>query len=119
LELYLLGLPRPERDGVSLQFDTRKILAFVVYLALSGSGQGLRREALVALLRPDVEPRRARPVLHRDLSLLRRAPEGDRTPEWPMHIDSEELVARGIRVEGAGRHRRVAVPKKRRSRVVR
>jgi DNA-binding SARP family transcriptional activator len=35
LELFLFGPPRIERDGVPLQFDTRKILALVAYVAMS------------------------------------------------------------------------------------
>jgi predicted ATPase/DNA-binding SARP family transcriptional activator len=80
LELFLLGTPRLERDGVPLQFDTRKILALVAYLAMSGSGteaRSLSRESVVALLWPDLEPSRARAVLRRNLSLLRRALGGE------------------------------------------
>ena len=35
LALHLLGPPRLERDGEPLQFDTRKIMALVAYLAVS------------------------------------------------------------------------------------
>jgi len=56
LELFLLGPPRLERDGVPLQFDTRKIMALVAYLAVSGlDSQDVRisRDSLLALLLAD------------------------------------------------------------------
>jgi predicted ATPase/DNA-binding SARP family transcriptional activator len=80
LELFLLGTPRLERDGVPLQFDTRKVLALVAYLAveaLGADGRTFSRDSLLALLWPDLEPSRARSVLRRNLSLLRSALEGD------------------------------------------
>jgi predicted ATPase/DNA-binding SARP family transcriptional activator len=80
LELFLLGTPRLERDGVPLEFDTRKILALVAYLAVSGlntEGSRLSRDSLTALLWPELEPSRARAVLRRNLSLLRSALEGE------------------------------------------
>jgi predicted ATPase/DNA-binding SARP family transcriptional activator len=86
LALFLLGPPRLERDGVPLQFDTRKILALVAYLAVSGrqaagseanGGRFHSRESLLALLWPELEPSRARAVLRRNLSLLRSALEGE------------------------------------------
>jgi predicted ATPase/DNA-binding SARP family transcriptional activator len=80
LELLLLGPPRLVRDGVPLQFDTRKIMALVAYLAVSeleSEGARFSRESLLALLWPDLEPSRARAVLRRNLSLLRSALEGE------------------------------------------
>jgi len=80
LELFLLGTPRLERDGVPLEFDTRKILALVAYVAVSGlntEGSRLSRDSLIALLWPELEPSRARAVLRRNLSLLRSALEGE------------------------------------------
>jgi predicted ATPase/DNA-binding SARP family transcriptional activator len=78
IDLFLLGPPRLERDGVPLQFDTRKILALAAYLAVSGAGAEaarLSRDSLLALLWPELEPSRARAVLRRNLSLLRSALE--------------------------------------------
>jgi predicted ATPase/DNA-binding SARP family transcriptional activator len=80
LALFLLGPPRLERDGEPLQFDTRKILALVAYLAVTGQETGSAhhsRESLLALLWPDLEPSRARAVLRRNLSLLRSALQGE------------------------------------------
>ncbi|MGD8793131.1 MAG: BTAD domain-containing putative transcriptional regulator, partial [Anaerolineae bacterium] len=76
LALFLFGPPRLERDGVPLQFDTRKILALVAYVAISDletEGGHTSRESLTALLWPDLEPGRGRAILRRNLSLLRRA----------------------------------------------
>ena len=50
-ELFLLGSPRLECDGVPLQFYTRKIMALVAYLAVSGleaKGKRLSRASLLA-----------------------------------------------------------------------
>jgi predicted ATPase/DNA-binding SARP family transcriptional activator len=88
-ELFLLGPPRLRRDGALLQFDTRKIMALVAYLAVSGleaKGRRLSRASLVALLWPDLEPSRARATFRRDLSLLRKALQG----EWLL-VDRETV----------------------------
>jgi predicted ATPase/DNA-binding SARP family transcriptional activator len=88
-ELFLFGTPRLERDGVPLQFDTRKILALVAYLALSGpeaEGRRVSRDSLLALLWPELEPSRGRAVLRRNLSLLKSALGG----EW-LVIDRQTV----------------------------
>jgi DNA-binding SARP family transcriptional activator len=80
LALYLLGPPRVERDGVALKFRYRKHLALLAYLALAGPGPGGEshtRESLITLLWPELEPSRARAILRRDLSLLRKALGGE------------------------------------------
>jgi hypothetical protein len=53
LELFLLGMPRLQRGGALLQFDTRMIMALVAYVAVSGleaKGRRLSGASLVALL---------------------------------------------------------------------
>ena len=65
LRLHLLGSSRLERDGAPLEFDTRKNVALVTYLAVTG--QNHRRESLIALLWPELEPSRARGGLRRNL----------------------------------------------------
>jgi predicted ATPase/DNA-binding SARP family transcriptional activator len=80
IEMFLLGSPRLEREGVPLQFDTHKILALAAYVAVSdleSPGTPVGRESLVALLWPELEPGRARAVLRRNLSLLRSALQGE------------------------------------------
>jgi predicted ATPase/DNA-binding SARP family transcriptional activator len=84
LKLFLLGQPRFERDGQPLKFDTRKNVALVAYLALTGGGHS--RETLVTLLWPELEPRRARAVLRRNLSVLGKALGGD----W-LVVDGDEI----------------------------
>ncbi|MCP4543137.1 MAG: tetratricopeptide repeat protein [Chloroflexi bacterium] len=89
LQFFLLGPPRLERDDVPLKFDTRKITALVAYLAVDGpssGGQPHTRDALITLLWPELEPSRARAVLRRNLSLLRKALDG----EW-LVVDRETI----------------------------
>jgi len=73
--VYLLGSPRLERDGHALALQYRKNLALLAYLAVTGEPH--TREALIALLWPELEPSRARANLRRNLSLLMQALGGD------------------------------------------
>jgi ABC-type oligopeptide transport system substrate-binding subunit/DNA-binding SARP family transcriptional activator len=75
LKLYLLGPPRLERDGISLEFDTRKNMALVAYLGVTGESH--TRETLITLLWPELEPSRARAGLRRNLSVLKKALDGE------------------------------------------
>ncbi|MDX1521304.1 MAG: BTAD domain-containing putative transcriptional regulator [Anaerolineae bacterium] len=68
LKLFLLGAPRVERDGVALQFDTRKAIALLAYLALGD--QSFSRDTLAALFWPEYEQSQARNGLRRTLSVL-------------------------------------------------
>ena len=92
LALYLLGPPRVERDGVPIKFRYRKHLALLAYLAVAGPGPGgerYTREALITLLWPERDPSRARAVLRRDLSLLKKArgPSGwSWTGRWSVWV---------------------------------
>lgn len=69
LRLYFLGSPRIERDGRTIAPDTRKATALLAYLAVTGQFQ--TRDALAALLWPDMDDRHARAALRRTLSSLR------------------------------------------------
>ena len=71
LELYLLGSPRLVRDHETVEMDTRKAIALLAYLVLSGKAHS--REYLSTLLWPDYEPENARAALRRTLSVLRHA----------------------------------------------
>jgi len=84
LKLFLLGQPRFERDGQPLTFDTRKNVALVAYLALTRDCHS--RETLITLLWPELEPRRARAVLRRNLSVLGKTLGG----EW-LVVDGDEI----------------------------
>jgi DNA-binding SARP family transcriptional activator len=71
LKLLLLGPPRIERDGIPLSFDTRKAIALLAYLAVSGPTA--TREALATLFFPEYEPDRAYANLRRTLWALNNA----------------------------------------------
>ena len=68
LKLFLLGPPRLERDGKPLEIDTRKTIALMAYLAVTSESHS--RDALATLLWPESEPRQARAMLRRNLSVL-------------------------------------------------
>lgn len=71
LRVSVLGAPLVERDGLAVAFDTRKAVALVAYLAVTG---GLhRREALAGLCWPELDRERAGGALRRTLSALRSA----------------------------------------------
>ena len=53
LNLYLLGPPRIERDGVPIKVDTRKAIALLVYVTITGESH--RRDSLVNLLWPEYD----------------------------------------------------------------
>ncbi|HEX2913339.1 MAG TPA: AAA family ATPase [Chloroflexia bacterium] len=73
-ELYLLGSPELRRNGQPLNFDTRKALALLAYLAASERSQ--RRDTLAALLWEELDQSNARASLRRTLSTLNRGLEG-------------------------------------------
>jgi len=78
LRIDVLGTPRIEVDGEPLHVDTRKAVAILAYLAVTGGPQA--RELLVDLLWPDTDPDRGRAALRRTLSALRSALGG----RWVM-----------------------------------
>ncbi len=66
LRLRLFGAPELSVAGSPITFDTRKALALIAYLAVTGRPQ--RRESLAALLWPESDQSRARASLRRTLS---------------------------------------------------
>ena len=70
LIIYLLGSPRVERWGAPVEVDTRKAIALLAYLAVTG--QRHTRDTLAALLWPDYDQSSARAALRRTLSALRK-----------------------------------------------
>ena len=71
INLYLLGTPWIENDGVAIKVDTRKAVALMAYVAVAGKVH--RRDTLAALLWPDVDQTRARAAFRRTLSTLNKA----------------------------------------------
>ncbi len=75
LPLSLLGPPRVEVDGRPVEVDTRKAIALLMYLAVSG--QAHRRDTLATLLWPEYDQESARASLRRTLSALKKGLGGD------------------------------------------
>lgn len=67
VKLTLFGSPRIERDGVEVRFDTRKAVALLALLAVTGRDHS--RDSLAAMLWPDLDRSRARAALRRTLSV--------------------------------------------------
>ncbi len=76
LWLALLGPPRIRVGGVPIQVDTRKAIALLAYLAVTGERHG--RDQLAELLWPEHDSEHARAALRRTLSALNRALGDDR-----------------------------------------
>ena len=75
LSLFVLGNPRLERDGQTVELERHKALALLIYLAVTGGPH--RRDALAALFWPELDQTRARAALRRTLSELNIALAGD------------------------------------------
>ena len=84
LSLFFLGPPRIERDGVQIKIDTRKAIALLVYLAVTGESHW--RDSLVNLLWPDYGQTRGRALLRQNLYNLNKVLPGD----W-LKIDRESV----------------------------
>jgi DNA-binding SARP family transcriptional activator len=84
LAIYLLGPPRIEHDGVPIQVDTRKAVALLAYLAITGESH--RRASLINLLWPEFDRTQGRAALRRTLYALRKALSYD----WVV-ADREEI----------------------------
>jgi predicted ATPase/DNA-binding SARP family transcriptional activator len=75
LDICLFGHPRVERDGVAVTVERRKALALLAYLAVTR--QPHSRDALVALLWPELDAERGRAVLRSTLASLHHAVGAD------------------------------------------
>ena len=71
LKIFLLGPPRIEHDEQLITTDTRKAIALLACLALTG--EHVSRDTLSAFLWPEFDERRARAALRRTLSSLKTA----------------------------------------------
>ncbi|MBA3252580.1 MAG: AAA family ATPase [Geodermatophilaceae bacterium] len=95
LEVTLFGSPRVECAGEPVAFDTRKAMALLAHLAVSGRARS--RDALAELLWPSRDIEHARGALRRTLSSLRAAIGADRVESTR---DRVRLVAGGgLRVD--------------------
>ena len=74
LDIHLFGSPRIYYDGQAVEIDTRKAVAMLAYLAVTG--QRHSRDSLAALLWPEYDHRRGRAALRRTLSALKSAVSG-------------------------------------------
>ena len=84
--LYLFGSPTIELNGKPVSLDTRKAIALFAYLVMSGETH--RRDALAALLWPELDQSRALGALRRTLSALKKG-LGDRC----LEISRETIAA--------------------------
>lgn len=75
LSLFLLGIPRLERAGQTVDVERHKALALLAYLAVTDIAH--RRDGLATLLWPELDQSRARAALRRTLSTLNVALAGD------------------------------------------
>jgi predicted ATPase/DNA-binding SARP family transcriptional activator len=87
LELFFLGAPRVLLNGAPVAFDTRKAIALLAYLAVTGQPQ--QRDTLAALLWPDADQAHARGALRRTLSVLHTTL--NRTPLLVIEREQVEL----------------------------
>ena len=70
LELYLLGTPRVEQAGQTLNLSRKKAVALLAYLAVTR--RRLSRDTLATLLWPEHDDSHARGSLRRMLSELKK-----------------------------------------------
>lgn len=115
LTISLLGSPRIEVDGVPIAVDTRKAVALLAYLAVTGERKS--RDTLASFLWPDYDSEHARAALRRTLSALGKGLGGefleiDRTAialdpadAWLDVADFRRLAAEGQDAEAAELYR--------------
>jgi predicted ATPase len=107
LKLFVFGPPRLERDGQQLALGVRKVLALLVYLAVTA--QPHSRDTLATLLWPESDQSEARARLRRTLHRLSQVLGGGVLeigpdticlhPQAPLWLDSaafQQHVAAGL-----------------------
>ena len=70
LTIRLLGPPQVESDGVALTFATRKAVALLAYLAVTGARP--TRDALATMFWPEANQAAARNALRYTLGVLKK-----------------------------------------------
>jgi len=90
--LTLFGPPHLDRDGEAVHLRSRKCLALLIYLAVTGRTH--RHDSLVSLLWPESDPARAHNSLLYTLSLLGKALSGT----W-LVVDRETIGLDGSQRE--------------------
>jgi predicted ATPase/DNA-binding SARP family transcriptional activator/Tfp pilus assembly protein PilF len=68
--LHLLGSPRLEREGIPVAIQRRKVMALLIYLAVTGKSHP--RDSLAAFFWPEHDQIHARAALRRTLSELQK-----------------------------------------------
>ncbi len=89
LRLRLFGAPELSVAGSPITFDTRKAVALIAYLAVTGRPQ--RRESLAALLWPESEQGRARASLRRTLSAAAGAGPALMIRRGEIELDTKQI----------------------------
>ena len=84
LNLFFLGSPRIELDGVAVKVDTNKAIALLAYIGVTG--ESCRRDSLINLLWPDHTQTSARAALRQSLYVLNKSLPGD----W-LNVDRETI----------------------------
>jgi DNA-binding SARP family transcriptional activator len=84
----LLGPPLIERDGMAIAVDTRKAIALLAYLAVTG--QQHTRDTLATLLWPEYDQDSGRASLRRTLSALKKGLREPTSGAW-LRIDRERI----------------------------
>jgi len=90
LDIRLFGPPRVRLGGADVRFDTRKAVAMLAVLAVTGREHG--RDALAAMLWPELDRVRARAVLRRTLSAASAAGRALEISSAGARIDLERAT---------------------------
>ena len=95
----LFGAPEIRRGVVPVAVDTRKAIALLAYLAITG--RPATRDKLCAMFWPESTQARARSALRRTLSSLRLADARHALPR-PVGTHQHATYARYVRAERSG-----------------
>jgi DNA-binding SARP family transcriptional activator len=97
-QIRLLGPPEVVVDGESIDFDTRKALAVLAFLALQ---ERASRDTLTGLLWSESAPDRARATLRRTLSSVRKGVGSERIDADRHEVRLTDIVADVTRFKDA------------------